>query len=176
MRRVLSLTQDESLRERERRTTSRIPLVTTYNPRTSYTTEVANRNWHLLQSKERLAHIFRERPIISYRRSKSLRDILVSAKLTSRTPEGHTTTMGHGGPCNKPKCSCRGTQRECSSKPLKHRIVKRILVFKRQIQAYFYIFICSDFSAESLVIQKLQASKLNFSKISARKKAPENSR
>ena len=32
----------------------------------------------------------------------------------------------------------RGTQRECSSKPLKHSIVKRILVIKRQIQAYFY--------------------------------------
>ena len=27
----------------------------------------------------------------------------------------------------------RGTQREYSSKPLKHSIVKRILVFKRQI-------------------------------------------
>ena len=32
----------------------------------------------------------------------------------------------------------RGTQREHSSKPLKHSIVKRILVFERQIQAYFY--------------------------------------
>ena len=32
----------------------------------------------------------------------------------------------------------RGTQREYSSKPLKHSIVKRILVFERQIQAYFY--------------------------------------
>ncbi|CAH3185130.1 unnamed protein product, partial [Porites lobata] len=58
MRKVLSLTQDESLRERERRTTNRIPLVTTYNPRTSYIAEVANRNCHFLQSKERLAHIF----------------------------------------------------------------------------------------------------------------------
>ena len=29
------------------------------------------------------------------------------------------------------RASCRGTQREYSSKPLKHRIVKRILVFKR---------------------------------------------
>ena len=32
----------------------------------------------------------------------------------------------------------RGTQREYSSKPLKHSIVERILVFRRQIQAYFY--------------------------------------
>ena len=41
MRKVLSLTQDESLRVRERHTTSRIPFVTTYNPRTSYIAEVA---------------------------------------------------------------------------------------------------------------------------------------
>ena len=32
----------------------------------------------------------------------------------------------------------RGTQRECSSKPLKHSIVKRALVFKQWIWAYFY--------------------------------------
>ena len=32
----------------------------------------------------------------------------------------------------------RGTQREYSSKPLKHSIVKRVLVFKRWIWAYFY--------------------------------------
>ena len=94
MRKVLSLTQDKSLRARERHTPNLIALVTTYNPRTSYIAEVANRNWHFLQSKERLAHIFRERPIIAYRRSKSLPDILVSTNLTGRTLEGHTTTMG----------------------------------------------------------------------------------
>ena len=69
MRKVQSLTQDESLRARERHTISCIPLVTTYNPRNSYIAEVADRNWHLLQSKERLARIFRERPVITYRRS-----------------------------------------------------------------------------------------------------------
>ena len=105
MREVLSLTQDESLRVRERHTTSRISLVTTYNPRTSYIAEVAKRNWHFLQSKERLAHIFRERPVVAYRRSKSLRDILVSTRLTGRTLEGHTTPTSSCGPCNKAKCS-----------------------------------------------------------------------
>ena len=52
----------------------------------------------------------------------------------------------------------RGTQREYSSKPLKQSIFKRVLVFKRWIWAYFIsykFFICSDFLAESLVIQKL---------------------
>ena len=32
----------------------------------------------------------------------------------------------------------RATQREYSSKPLKHSIVKRVLVFKQWIWAYFY--------------------------------------
>ena len=32
----------------------------------------------------------------------------------------------------------RGTQREYSSKPLKHSIVKRVLVFKQWIWAYLY--------------------------------------
>ena len=32
---------------------------------------------------------------------------------------------------NEVSAYIRGTQRECSSKPLKHSIVKRILVFKR---------------------------------------------
>ena len=108
MRKVLSLTQDESLRVRERHTTSRIPFVTTYNPRTSYIAEVANRHWHFLQSKERLAHIFRERPVIAYKRSKSLRDVLVRTKLMDRTSEGHAITKGSCGPCNKPKCSWCG--------------------------------------------------------------------
>ena len=36
-------------------------------------------------------------------------------------------------------CVCvRGTQREYSSKPLKHSFVKRVLVFKQWIWAYFY--------------------------------------
>ena len=73
----------------------------------------------------------------------------------------------------------RGTQRQYSSKPLQHSIVKRILGFKRQIQAYFYplrIFHLFGFLAESLLIRKLQRSKLTFSKILASKKAPENYR
>jgi len=60
MQQVLSLTQEERLQARERRTTTHIPLVTTYNPHTSNIAEIANRNWHFLQSKERLARKFKE--------------------------------------------------------------------------------------------------------------------
>ena len=45
----------------------------------------------------------------------------------------------------------RGTQREYSSKPLKHSIVQRR---HRHICIPPKFFICSDFLAESLVIRK----------------------
>ena len=105
MRKVMSLTQEESLRARERETISRIPLVTTYNSHTMFIAGVANRHWHFLQSKERLAHIFRERPLIAYRRPKSLRDTLVSTTLKRKTPDHCSSISGGCGPCNKPRCS-----------------------------------------------------------------------
>ena len=105
MRKVLSITQEESLRARERGTTNHIPLVTTYNPHITFIAEIANRNWHLLQSKERLARIFQEPPLVAYRRLKSLRDILVSTKLKSKTTRANNNTNGSCGPCSKPKCS-----------------------------------------------------------------------
>ena len=60
---------------------------------------------HFLQSKERLAKLFKERPLIAYRRPKSLRDMLVSSKLRSETIKDEANTEHGCGPCNKPRCS-----------------------------------------------------------------------
>ena len=105
MNKVLKLTQEESLHPREKGTNSRIPLVTTYNPHTLFISGIANRNWHFLQSKERLAKLFKERPLNAYRRPKSLRDMLVSCKLRSETTEDKANTEHGCGPCNKRRCS-----------------------------------------------------------------------
>ena len=43
--------------------------------------------------------------MIAYKRSKSLRDVLVKNKLMDRTFEGHAIIKSSCGPCNKPKCS-----------------------------------------------------------------------
>ena len=99
MRKVLSLTHEESLQARERVSVNRTPLVTTFNPHTTFIAEIANRNWHFLQSKERLTHVFQEPPLIVYRRPKSLRDTLVSSKLRN------DNIAGGCRPCNKPRCS-----------------------------------------------------------------------
>ena len=38
--------------------------------------------WHLIQNQQRLREIFKEPPLISYRKGKSLKDLLVGAKLS----------------------------------------------------------------------------------------------
>ena len=37
--------------------------------------------WHLIQNQPLLREVFREPPIVSYKKGKSLKDILVSVKL-----------------------------------------------------------------------------------------------
>ena len=69
--------------------------------------------------------------------------------------------------------SVRGTQREYSSKPLKHIIVKRILVFKRYTYTYFYplnIFHLFAFPSGKSSDPKIIGIKTYLFEISARKK------
>ena len=104
MQRVLTLTQEECLQTKERQPMDRIPLVTTYNPHATFIAEVAKRNWNFLQSKERLALIFNKPPLVAYRRSKSLRDRLVSTKFRNGTTDNALIPRGCK-PCQRPKCS-----------------------------------------------------------------------
>ena len=80
MEKVLTMAQDECLQTRDRESTDRIPLVTTFNPHTTFIVQIARRNWNFLQCKERLANIFNKSPLVAYRRPISLRDRLVSTK------------------------------------------------------------------------------------------------
>ena len=103
MQKVLTLTQEECLQTKEREPTDRIPLVTTFNPHTTFIAEIAKRNWNFLQSKERLSLIFKKPPLVAYRRPKSLRDRLVRSKFVSETT--HNLTPKGCRACERTKCS-----------------------------------------------------------------------
>ena len=106
MEKVVTMTQEECLQTRERESTDRIPLVTTFNPHTTFIAEIARRNWNFLQSKERLAQIFNKPPLVAYRRPISLRDRLVSTKF--KTVNNIPVPRGCEA-CGKSKCSwCKG--------------------------------------------------------------------
>ena len=58
-----------------------LPFVTQYHPALPKLKDILMGKWHLLDNQPQLRNIFKEPPIISYCKGKSLKDILVKAKL-----------------------------------------------------------------------------------------------
>ena len=58
-----------------------LPFVTQYNPCVPNLKHILMDKWHLIESQPLLRQIYKEPPLISYKRGRSLKDILVRAKL-----------------------------------------------------------------------------------------------
>ena len=58
-----------------------LPFVTHYKPSVSTLKEVLMKKWNLVQNQPLLRQIFKESPIIFYKKGKSLKDMLVRAKI-----------------------------------------------------------------------------------------------
>ena len=58
-----------------------LPFVAQYHPALPNLKDTLMGKWHLIENQPQLREIFKEPPIISYRKGKSLKDILVKAKL-----------------------------------------------------------------------------------------------
>ena len=76
-----------ALRNKTKKAKEILPFVTIYNPATPNLKKILMKHWHIIQQQPRLAHIFKQSPIVSYRKEKSLKDVLVRAKLPSITPQ-----------------------------------------------------------------------------------------
>ena len=58
-----------------------LPFVTQYHPALPSLMNILIGKWHLIQNQQRLREVYKEPPLISYRKGKSLEDLLVRAKL-----------------------------------------------------------------------------------------------
>ena len=58
-----------------------LPFITKYHPAVPNLKEILMRKWYLIQQQPLLNQIFKEPPIISHRKRRSLKDILVRAKI-----------------------------------------------------------------------------------------------
>ena len=76
----------EALRNKTTKAKEILPFVTTYNPATPNLKKIIMKHWHIIQQQPRLAHIFKQPPIVSYGKEKSLKDVFIArAKLPSIT-------------------------------------------------------------------------------------------
>ena len=68
-----------------------LPLVTTYHPSLQNLKNILMSKWHLIEDQPLLREICNKPPIISYKRAKSLGDILVKAKQRKFNSSGSLT-------------------------------------------------------------------------------------
>ena len=61
-----------------------LPFITTFNPDTPNLKKVLYmKHWHFITESNRLGQIYSEPPVVAYRKEKSLKDLLVRAKIPS---------------------------------------------------------------------------------------------
>ena len=58
-----------------------LPFVTQYHPAVPNVKQILMKHWHLIEEQPLLREIFKEPPLISYKKGRSLKDILVRSKL-----------------------------------------------------------------------------------------------
>ena len=62
-----------------------LPFVTEYRPSVPYLKNTLMSKWHLTENQPLLRNIFKDLPLLSYRKGRSLKDVLVRAKLWRST-------------------------------------------------------------------------------------------
>ena len=59
-----------------------LPFVTQFHPSLPCLKNILMEKWHVIQNQPLLREIYKDSPLISYRKGKSLKDMLVKAKLS----------------------------------------------------------------------------------------------
>ena len=74
-------TREESLKTKLNASTDRVPLVVTYNPALPNLHKILNDHQHILHTSSKCQTIFKETPLVAYRRGRSLSQMLTNKRL-----------------------------------------------------------------------------------------------
>ena len=88
LERVRNIDRETALKPTEPKTEERTPLTLTYHPNNLQVKNIILRNFKLLQTDSETTSIFKEPPIVSFKRDKSLRHSLVKGSLPSDLQPG----------------------------------------------------------------------------------------
>lgn len=102
-----SVERKSLLEYKDKTSMDRVPLVLTYDSRLANASYLIRQHMPTLHADDRLKSIFREPPLVSFRRTRNLKDLLVSAKLP--TIQSNSEGMDKPGftKCPSNKCSLR---------------------------------------------------------------------
>ena len=85
---------------------TRVPFITTFNPSLPHISNIIKKHHHLLHSSDRCKKVFPNLPVVAFRRSPNLRDLLVSAKLSSNSTNPHPQLPSGSYRCGKNCATC----------------------------------------------------------------------
>ena len=86
--RVNDITRSDALTNKDTPDTdqpTRVPLVITYNPALRPVSSIIHKHFNILSSSPRCANVFKATPLVAFRRTNNLSNLLVSAKLPNPT-------------------------------------------------------------------------------------------
>ena len=86
-----NFSHSKTLSSNHQESINRLPFVVTYNPSLPHISNILRKHFHILLSSKRCREVFKHPPIVAYRRTSNLRDILVKAKLPTITTPNNTS-------------------------------------------------------------------------------------
>ena len=82
LNKVQNISREETLKTKDNHNTKDRPIVSLlYHPLVHRVRNIILNNWSLLQSREEVANIFTQPPLIAFKRDSNIRDMLVRSKL-----------------------------------------------------------------------------------------------
>ena len=85
--------------------TETTPFVITYNPALSSLAHIVHKHSNVLYSSDRCRNVFKNLPLVAYRRCKNISDILVRAQLTNSTDTSNSRPTPGSFRCNNRNCT-----------------------------------------------------------------------
>ena len=85
IRRAADIPRTLTLQTKDVNKPKRIPFISTFNPSLPHISHIIKKYFNLLLSSNRCKNVFQHLPVVAFRRSPNLRDLLVTAKLPSNS-------------------------------------------------------------------------------------------
>ena len=103
IQRAANVTRTESLQPHPpRQQLQRTPLVITYHPCLASLPSITRKHLRILHASQRLKQAIPNPPLVSFRRPRNLRNLLVRAGVSTPAPP----TLNSNTPCNSRQCKC----------------------------------------------------------------------
>ena len=104
--RAYNISRTDALQTNRHDSINRIPFVVTYNPALPHFSNILRKHFNILLSSDRCRDVFKHPPIVAYRRTSNLRDILVKAQLPAITAPNSTNLPPGSFRCGQDCATC----------------------------------------------------------------------